>query len=151
MGRGIPRLMRRGMRKLKRSGDVAAGIDVRIDRLQIRVGFDSPVLPQRNAELFEAEPGHARRAPDGAQDGIAVDALLLAGSFDDYRARILAVLDSSRLVRRKKPHSIALQRGCDGGRGIRILAEQYAIGRLHDRYRGAESCLRLSALAADRT
>ena len=64
---------------------------------------------------------------------------------------MLAMLDSSCLVRRKEPHAIALQSRCDGGRGIRIFAEQYAIGHLHHRYRGAESRQRLSELAADRT
>ena len=143
--------MSRSVRKLKRSGNVAAGIDVRVERLQIRVCFDRPVFPQRNAKVLEAETCHARHAPDGAQDGIAFNALLSAKAFDGYRSCILALFDASCFVRGKEPYPILLQSGCDGGSRIRIFAEQYAIGHLHHRYRGAKPCQCLRELAADRT
>ena len=146
----MPGLVSRGVRELIRPGDVAAGVDVRIERLQIRVGFDRPILPDRDTQLFEPVARHARHAPNRAQERIVVNAFFPSCGFEDDRLGAARLLDANRLVPGQKRNSVRCQRGCDRGGGVRIFADQYAVGHFHDRDRSAESCHRLSELAADR-
>src|SRR5207247_3177511 len=52
--RRVPGLVRSGMRELIRTGNVAAGVDVGIEGLQVFVGFDGARAGQVDAELFQA-------------------------------------------------------------------------------------------------
>ena len=101
--RRVPGLVRGGVRELERAGDVAAGVDVRVDGLQELVGLHGALLGRADAELLQPVAGGVRDAPDGAQQLVERDAHFPAG--------VLAISTFS-------PFSI---RNC-----LRLVAEQHA-------------------------
>ena len=142
--------MRRRVRELVRPGDVAAGEDVREQRLQVVVGLDGLVLAHRDAQLLKPEPGDVGHAPDGDQDLVERQPHLGTGVFADED--LLAVLDQHLpgLVTGQHRDAVPLQRpGHDCG-DFGVFTDQDARQHLHLRHLGAEAREALRQLAADR-
>ena len=147
----MPGLVSRSVRKLIRPGNVAAGIDVRVERLQIGIGFDRPVLLNRDTQLFEAIARHARHASNRAQKRIVFNPFFLTGGFDDDRPGAPSLIDANCVVGGEEGNSVSCQRRCDDGGCVRVFADQYAVAHFDDRDRSAEPCHRLRELTSDRT
>lgn len=69
--------MRGGMSELIRSGNITAGVDIRIQSLEIGIGFDY-VLLHGNTQRIEPVAIYSRFAPDGHQDDIEIQPYLVA-------------------------------------------------------------------------
>ncbi len=74
------------MGELVRAGDIAAGVDVRIERLQIVVRLYRARSGERDAELFKPVARRVRDAPERAEQCIELEAHLAAVVLTDERA-----------------------------------------------------------------
>ena len=78
------------MRELIRTGDVAAGVDIGIEGLQVFVGPDGARAGQVDAELFQAVARGVRNPPDRAQQLVEGNADLFPAVL--AREQLLAAL-----------------------------------------------------------
>lgn len=75
--RGIPGLVRGGVGKLERPGDIPGGVNVGVIGLQEFIGLDR--APGRNAQFFQAKAFQVGGAANGNQNGVEGNPHILAG------------------------------------------------------------------------
>ena len=148
--RGIPGLVRRGVRELERAGHVAAGEDVGVERFQVVVGIDRPVGAQRDAQLFQTVAADVGRASDGAQQGVEFDAHFTLRAFGVQHFRIAFPRKAHRLVAGQHAHAFFRETCFDPRRHIRVFPPHQARRHFDLGHVGAEAREGLRQFAADR-
>ena len=89
--RRVPRLVRSRVRELVGTGNVTAGVDVRIDRLQVVIGLEGACLRRTDAEFLQSVALGVGHAADGDEHRVERDADLVPGVLGDQH--LLAVVD----------------------------------------------------------
>src|SRR5258706_9674156 len=148
--RRVPGLVRRRVRELVGPGDVAAGIDVRIHGLQVRVGLDGARLRHRDAQLFQPVARRVRHAPHRAEQIVELDATLAAAAFTDQEFLFAVHHDLRRLVPGQDVDALLAESLRHHRGNLGILADQDARQHLDLAQLRAEAREYLRELAADR-
>ena len=146
--RRAPGLVARGMGELPRTGDIAAGQDVRMQRFQVLVGLDDPAV--RDAQRLQPEPVEPRAAPDRDQQ-VVEGQRVASGQLQHAAGPARHVRhDTQHLGAQPQRHPRAGQRLRRDRRDLVILAGEQALALLDQRDAAAQPRQRLRQLAADR-
>jgi len=135
--------------ELERPGDVAGGVDVRVDRLEVLVGVDGAVLPDTDAEGLEPEARDVGGAAGGDEQLVESDAHLAAGVLADHRSRVAVAFEVQRGVLRAQVDALGAESLHDQCRDLRVLLGQQLWSALHLGHLRTQPGETLRQLAAD--
>ncbi len=148
--RRIPGLVRGRVRELVRSGHVAAGEDVRVERLQVIIGLDRALLRDPDSEFLEPVAAGVRDAPDRNQHLIELDLDRLALTLGDQSPRSVGIFEAHRLVAEPHVDSLAAEALEYMLRDFGVLAQHQARQHFDLGDPAAEARERLRQFTADR-
>ena len=149
--RGIPGLVRSHVRELVGAGDVAAGIDVGIEHLQVLVAGYRAGLCARNAQLLQPQARGIGGAAHGHEHGVERNlhgAALVLGA-QALAAGVLREL--ARRVTREHAQALGLEAEPHQFRNLGILARQKARAHLDLGDFAAQARKGLRQFATDRS
>ena len=147
---GVPGLVGGRVGELPWARNVAAGVDVGMQGLQVVVGLDRAALRERDTQLLEPEAGGSRLAPDRDQDDIKGHLLGAAVVREAHAALASPDRGTDRLVTRQHANSLLLEPFTHQGGDVVVLALEQTVQLLCHRDRGPEPGERLRQLAGDR-
>ena len=146
-----PRHVRRDVRELIRTDDVAAGIDGRDRGLQVVVDFEGAVRVLAHAEIVEAERIGDGLAADGDEHPVEGDFHFAVRALRNEHAPVTLLAHRGGTVVVQHGHAVGIEGGLHDGRRVGVLARQQARCGVDHRHLGAEAREGLSQLGADRT